>query len=105
MPQARFNSIYESKLGMVPSSSQLYRCPIPISCKLSDPLKVIPDGREEGGIQSPLSAPFTENTINRLSSPTIYLYERGNARVKKTLKPSGSIVFRYLNALCCETKW
>lgn len=39
-------------MGMVRGSSQVCRCPIPISCKLSDPLKVIPDGIYEGGIQS-----------------------------------------------------
>lgn len=33
-----------SMLGMVWGSSLLCRCRIPVSCKLSDPLKVIPDG-------------------------------------------------------------
>lgn len=35
----------------------------------------------------------------------IYLNERSNARVKTIFKPSGNIVFLYLNAKCCETKW
>lgn len=49
--------------------------------------------------------PFTVNTINSLSTPMIYLYEKLNARVKKIFKPGGSIVFLCQNAKCCETKW
>lgn len=40
-----------SRVGMVQHSSRLYRCLIHISCKLSDPFRVIPDGLKEGGIQ------------------------------------------------------
>lgn len=93
-----------SRVGMVQHSSWLYRCLILISCKLSDPFRLIPDGLREGGIQSTTNT-YSEEIQLIAWALQIELYERSNGGVKKTLKPSGSIGFLYLNARCCETKW
>lgn len=109
VPQATdgVNSVYDvgSQVGMIQGSSQLRRCPIPLfraSCLIPESDSRWALGGWDTG--NPVH-PFTVNTINRLSSPKIYLCERGNARVKKTFCPTEGIAFHYLNVKCCETKW
>lgn len=98
-----------SRLGMVQGSSQILRCLVPVPCKLSDPLKVIPDGLKEGGIQSTTSIHSPQIqliAVALLPAPQKSTYMTGaTQRVKKTLAPRGSIAFLYLNAKCYETKW
>lgn len=89
--------------GAVASSAGV---PFPFSCKLSDPLEVIPDGLEEGGIQSTPSSHSQQIQLTAWAPPwSTYMKGGAMQRVKKTSKPSGSIAFLYLNAKCCETKW
>lgn len=100
--------ICSSRLGMVQGSSEILRCLVPVPCKLSDPLKVIPDGLKEGGIQSTTSthSPQIQLIAGEPPTPLKSTYMTGaTQRVKKTFAPTGSIAFLYLNAKCYETKW
>lgn len=82
-----------SRLGMVQRSSQLCRCPIPVSCKLSDPLKVIPDGLKEGGIQSTRAAHSQYIQLTAWAPPQSTYMKGAMQGLRKHLNPVGVLYF------------
>uniref|UniRef100_A0A3B3CXG6 Reverse transcriptase domain-containing protein n=1 Tax=Oryzias melastigma TaxID=30732 RepID=A0A3B3CXG6_ORYME len=74
------------RFRVVRAFGQLCRCPIPFSCKLSDPIKVIPDGLWGAGHANTV---FTVNTINSLCFLMTYDLRRAMRRLKKHSIPVG----------------